>query len=177
MWIRALILPPIDSVLGLAPSHHCPVANIGSPEQDIHTTRSSFYKQSMHQCLVEFSNTHTHTHTNCLTHTHMHTTLSHTHTQTHSCQFVVSVSGDYSAHTADPDLLVDWNSIEQVVRIYKLSCGIKMWGSFYTMGSLCYLIWESLANLQMVSALHRVCICLATPITHLLCWPYVKCTS
>ena len=32
-----------------------------------------------------------------------------------SCQFVVKYSGDYSVHLADPDLLVEWDLIEQVV--------------------------------------------------------------
>ena len=32
-----------------------------------------------------------------------------------SCQFVVADNGDYSIHTSDPDLLVDWDSIELVV--------------------------------------------------------------
>lgn len=32
-----------------------------------------------------------------------------------NCQFVVKSSGNYSAHLADPDTLVDWNLIEQVV--------------------------------------------------------------
>ena len=34
-----------------------------------------------------------------------------------SCQFVVSTSGDYSIHSGDPDRLVEWDRIEQVVRI------------------------------------------------------------
>lgn len=33
-----------------------------------------------------------------------------------SCQFVVKYSGDYSVQLADPDLLVEWDMIEQVVR-------------------------------------------------------------
>ena len=32
-----------------------------------------------------------------------------------SCQFVVSEGNNYSAHVADPDTLVDWDFIEQVV--------------------------------------------------------------
>ena len=32
-----------------------------------------------------------------------------------SCQFIVSDSGDYAVHAADPDKLVDWDLIEQVV--------------------------------------------------------------
>lgn len=32
-----------------------------------------------------------------------------------SCQFVVSASGDYDVHVQDPDKLVDWECIEQVV--------------------------------------------------------------
>ena len=32
-----------------------------------------------------------------------------------SCQFVVSDRGDYRVHSADPDLLVDWDCIELVV--------------------------------------------------------------
>jgi hypothetical protein len=34
-----------------------------------------------------------------------------------SCQFVVSDKGEYSVHTSDPDLLVDWDSIE-LVRLF-----------------------------------------------------------
>ena len=34
-----------------------------------------------------------------------------------SCQFVVSASGDYSIHSGDPDKLVEWDRIQQVVRI------------------------------------------------------------
>ena len=34
-----------------------------------------------------------------------------------SCQFVVSASGDYSVHAGDPDRLVEWDRIEQVVRV------------------------------------------------------------
>ena len=37
-----------------------------------------------------------------------------------SCQFVVSASGDYSMHSGDPDRLVDWDRIEQVVSTYHL---------------------------------------------------------
>ena len=32
-----------------------------------------------------------------------------------SCQFVVSTSGDYTIHSGDPDRLVEWDCIEQVV--------------------------------------------------------------
>ena len=32
-----------------------------------------------------------------------------------NCQFVVKSSGDYSAHLADPDTIVNWDLIEQVV--------------------------------------------------------------
>ena len=31
-----------------------------------------------------------------------------------SCQFVVKVKGDYAPYTKNPDLLVDWSSIEQI---------------------------------------------------------------
>ena len=34
-----------------------------------------------------------------------------------SCQFIVSTSGDYNIHCGDPDKLVEWNCIEQVVRL------------------------------------------------------------
>ena len=37
-----------------------------------------------------------------------------------SCQFVVKYSGDYSVHLADPDLLVEWDMIEQVVSLCKM---------------------------------------------------------
>lgn len=32
-----------------------------------------------------------------------------------SCQFVVSEDQDYTAHFADPDTLVNWDFVEQVV--------------------------------------------------------------
>ena len=32
-----------------------------------------------------------------------------------SCQFVVSATGDYTIHYEDPDKLVEWESIQQVV--------------------------------------------------------------
>ena len=32
-----------------------------------------------------------------------------------SCQFVVKETGDYSVNAVDPDILVDWDLIEQVV--------------------------------------------------------------
>lgn len=33
-----------------------------------------------------------------------------------SCQFVVRASGDYTLNLADPDLLVDWEQVELIVR-------------------------------------------------------------
>ena len=33
-----------------------------------------------------------------------------------SCQFVVKDGGNYVVHAADPDLLVDWKDVQQVVR-------------------------------------------------------------
>ena len=39
-----------------------------------------------------------------------------------SCQFVVKYSGDYSVHLADPDLLVEWDMIEQVVSFIDALC-------------------------------------------------------
>jgi len=33
----------------------------------------------------------------------------------HSCQFVVRDGCDYSVHAVDPDTLVEWDHIEQVV--------------------------------------------------------------
>lgn len=39
-----------------------------------------------------------------------------------SCQFVVKYSGDYSVHLADPDLLVEWDMIEQVVSFVDALC-------------------------------------------------------
>ena len=32
-----------------------------------------------------------------------------------SCQFVVRSDADYSIHMVEPDILVDWNLIEQIV--------------------------------------------------------------
>jgi len=34
-----------------------------------------------------------------------------------SCQFVVTASRDYSLHLSNPDILVDWKSIEQIVSV------------------------------------------------------------
>ncbi len=31
-----------------------------------------------------------------------------------SCQFVVKNNGDYSIHMANPDVLVEWNKIEEI---------------------------------------------------------------
>ena len=36
----------------------------------------------------------------------------------HSFQFVVSDSGDYAIHAMDPDVLVEWDFIEQVVSFF-----------------------------------------------------------
>ncbi|XP_077268274.1 E3 ubiquitin-protein ligase RNF10 isoform X1 [Temnothorax americanus] len=43
-----------------------------------------------------------------------------------SCQFVVTASGDYSLHLTNPDTLVDWQSIEQIIlhNSENLSCPI-----------------------------------------------------
>ena len=35
-------------------------------------------------------------------------------TFSYSCQFVVKSTGDYSVHLSDPDLLVDWDKIEEI---------------------------------------------------------------
>lgn len=37
-----------------------------------------------------------------------------------SFQFVVSDSGDYTIHAMDPDVLVEWDFIEQVVSFFFL---------------------------------------------------------
>lgn len=37
--------------------------------------------------------------------------------QCFSCQFIVREGEDYSVHSADPDRLVDWDLVEQVVSI------------------------------------------------------------
>ena len=36
----------------------------------------------------------------------------------YSYQFVVKDDGDYSIHAADPDVLVDWDAIELIVRFH-----------------------------------------------------------
>lgn len=38
-----------------------------------------------------------------------------------SCQFVVRESGDYLLQATDPDALVDWDVIEQVVSMCNIS--------------------------------------------------------
>lgn len=43
-----------------------------------------------------------------------------------SCQFVVKADGDYSVYLADPDLLVQWESIEQIVSNIYLSNRIHL---------------------------------------------------
>ena len=35
-----------------------------------------------------------------------------------SCQFVVRHGYDYAVHAVDPDTLVEWDHIEQVVSVY-----------------------------------------------------------
>lgn len=35
-----------------------------------------------------------------------------------SCQFVVIEGGDYSLYWTNPDVLVDWNLVEQIVSCY-----------------------------------------------------------
>lgn len=46
-----------------------------------------------------------------------------------SCQFVVTASRDYSLHLTNPDILVDWKSIEQIVSFFitnqQFYCRIK----------------------------------------------------
>ena len=42
-----------------------------------------------------------------------------------SCQFIVKEDGDYGVHTVDPDKLVDWDMIEQIVRKYCICFFIK----------------------------------------------------
>lgn len=37
--------------------------------------------------------------------------------ETNSCQFVVLDSADYGAHVRDPDLLVDWDNIQELVSL------------------------------------------------------------
>lgn len=37
-----------------------------------------------------------------------------------SCQFVVTANSNYSLHLIDPDVLVDWKLVEQIVS-YKLN--------------------------------------------------------
>ena len=37
-----------------------------------------------------------------------------------SCQFVVQSSGDYAVNFIDPDVIVDWEFIEQVVKLLKI---------------------------------------------------------
>lgn len=39
----------------------------------------------------------------------------------YSYQFVVKDDGDYSIHAADPDVLVDWDAIELIVRFHLVS--------------------------------------------------------
>lgn len=35
-----------------------------------------------------------------------------------SCQFVVTAEINYSLHLSNPDILVDWKSIEQIVSVF-----------------------------------------------------------
>lgn len=37
-----------------------------------------------------------------------------------SCQFVVTASRNYSLHLSNPDILVDWKSIEQIVSVLQV---------------------------------------------------------
>lgn len=38
-----------------------------------------------------------------------------------SCQFVVTSNGDYSLYLTNPDILVDWKLIEQIVSNFRNS--------------------------------------------------------
>lgn len=42
-----------------------------------------------------------------------------------SCQFVVKDSGDYTLQATDPDALVDWDLVEQVVGAFT---ALPVWG-------------------------------------------------
>lgn len=46
-----------------------------------------------------------------------------------SCQFVVTDEQDYKAHFTDPDTLVNWDCVQQVVRalIERLSFTWELW--------------------------------------------------
>lgn len=39
----------------------------------------------------------------------------------YSCQFVVKAGGDYTRYLNDPDTLVEWDSIEQIVRKFSVN--------------------------------------------------------
>ena len=45
-----------------------------------------------------------------------------------SFQFVVSDSGDYTIHAMDPDVLVEWDFIEQVVSFFLRYSAFAMFG-------------------------------------------------
>lgn len=49
-----------------------------------------------------------------------------------SCQFVVKDSGDYSVQIIDPDVLVSWDAVEQVVSIVLYSIiALEIWKGKY----------------------------------------------
>lgn len=37
-----------------------------------------------------------------------------------SCQFIVNAEGDYATYLSNPDALVDWDLVEQIVRFLPL---------------------------------------------------------
>ena len=51
----------------------------------------------------------------------------------HSCQFVVSASGNYTVHAGEPDKLVEWRQIEQVVShlLYQMVRGQSVDSLYY----------------------------------------------
>ena len=89
-----------------------------------------------------------------------------------SCQFIVKEDADYTPHLADPDLLVDWNAIEQIVRFLFF---------FYLLNrnfffSYFFKILQRLQSGTLVSCP----ICLDSPIAakmtrcgHVYCWPCI----
>lgn len=92
-----------------------------------------------------------------------------------SCQFIVSDDQDYKVHLADPDRLVNWDYVQQVVSVISVKVQKKK------NHTVLHLLIESTPFLPQRIYSHEVpsCpICLYPPLTaritrcgHIFCWP------
>lgn len=87
-----------------------------------------------------------------------------------SCQFLVKAGKDYEPYIADPDLLVEWTDVEEIVR-EKL---------FVRMSCLCDGYFVGLQVVTMIGEGASCPICLGPPVAakitkcgHIYCWPCI----